>query len=302
VVLFAAAALALLPPTDRALRAGAALFLVLGIAAFAVHTPVGANAARLGSLFGGPVLALGLAGRRPVALALLAVPLLYWQWAAPVRDVAVASGDPSIHESYYQPLLAALQRRARGPVRIEIPPTRNRWESTYVAPRFPIVLGWLRQIEWDHRALFTGGNLTPSAYRSWLDDNGVSYVALADAKLDYLAMDEAALIRAGLPYLRPVWSDGHWRLYAVRGSPGLVSGPATLNRLSPDGFSLDVRRPARALVRVHFTFYWTVTAGDACVERAGDWTRIDARRPGDVSVGTRLSIAGLFGRDRACSG
>jgi hypothetical protein len=303
VPLFAAGALLLIPKEQLALRCGVALYALVAIGAYAFPNPVGGTAARLGALFGGPLLALVLARRRRLALAVVALPLLYWQWAAPIRDVAVASGDPSIHESYYQPLLAALERRTGGgPVRIEIPPTRNRWESAYVAPRFPIVLGWLRQVEWDHRALFTGGNLTPSAYRSWLDDNGVSYVALADAKLDYLAMDEAALIRGGLGYLRPVWSNEHWTLYAVRGSPGLVSGPATITRLGPNGFSLAVRRSARALVRVHFTSYWTVTTGDACVERDGDWTRLDVMRPGTVNVSARFSLAGLFGRDTACSG
>ena len=134
------------------------------------------------------MLALVLAGRRPVALAVVALPLLYWQWVAPVRDVSDAAGDPSVHASYYQPLLAELERRTRGrPVRVEIPPTRNRWEADYVAPRFPLARGWLRQLESDDFDLFTGGNLTAAAYRSWLDDRGVSYVAVPDAKLDYLA-------------------------------------------------------------------------------------------------------------------
>ena len=91
----------------------------------------------------------------------LALPLLYWQWVAPVRDLSDAAGDPSVHSSYYQPLLAELERRTRGrPVRVEIPPTRNRWEADYVAPRFPLARGWLRQLESGDFDLFTGGNLT----------------------------------------------------------------------------------------------------------------------------------------------
>ena len=62
--------------------------------------------------------------------------------------------------------------------------------------------------------LFTGGHLTPAAYRMWLYDNGVSYVALPDADPDYLAEDEDALIRSRPSYLHPVWSNPHWRLYA----------------------------------------------------------------------------------------
>jgi hypothetical protein len=259
------------------------------------------------------VLAVALAGRRPVALAIVAVPLLYWQWVAPVREVANATGDASLNESYYQPLVAALDRRTRGkPVRIEIPPTLNRWEADYVAPRFPLARGWLRQLESDDFDLFTDHNLTPVAYRRWLDDRGVGYVALADASLDYVANDEAALIRSGLPYLRPVWSDEHWRLFAVRGTPGLVSRAADpaapagrqggLTGLGPASFALAVRRPGAFLVRVHDSRYWTVTAGDGCVAQEGDWTRIEARRPGTVAVSARFSLGGLFGRDRECSG
>jgi hypothetical protein len=182
VPLLVGAGLLLLPSEERVLRWGLALYGLLALAAFAFHTPVGANAARLGSLVGGPVLAVALAGRRPVALAIVAVPLLYWQWVAPVREVAEATDDPSVNESYYRPLVAALERRAgEDPVRIEIPPTLNRWEADYVAPRFPLGRGWLRQLESDDFDLFTGGNLTPSAYRAWLNEHGVSYVAVSDA-------------------------------------------------------------------------------------------------------------------------
>src|SRR3954470_14088413 len=126
VPLFAVAALWLLPPEERTLRWGVAVYALASIAAFVVANPVGGNMARLGALAAGPVLALGLTGRRPVALAVLALPLLYWQWAAPVRDLSEAVGAPSVHASYYQPLLDQLDRRTGGrPVRIEIPPTRN---------------------------------------------------------------------------------------------------------------------------------------------------------------------------------
>ena len=314
VPLLAAAALLLLPATERVLRWGVAVYAIAALAAFAVANPVGGNMARLGALAGGPVLALGLAGRRPVALAAIALPLLYWQWVAPVRDVSEASGDPSVRSSYYEPLLAELERRTRGmpPVRVEIPPTGNRWEADYVAPRFPLGRGWLRQLESDDRDLFTDGNLTAAAYRSWLDEHGVSYVAVADAELDYLAEDEAALIRGGLPYLRAIWRDEDWRLYRVEDATGLISrldDPDSaarddrLTALGPASFTIAARGPGSLLVRVRYTRYWTVTAGEACLERHGDWTEVDVRRPGTISVAARFGLDRLLGRDsdRQCS-
>src|SRR5581483_3802754 len=208
VPLFAAAALVLLPPEERVLRAGILLYAGVCVVLFIVHTQVGANAARLGSLFGAPVLALGLAGRRPVSLAILALPLLWWQWVAPVRDFAAGRGDPSVTAAYYRPLLDELNASTLGrPVRIEIPPTRNRYEADYVAPHYPLARGWLRQSESGDFDLFTGGNLTPGSYHAWLQNHGVTYVAVADAEPDYLAKDEDALIGSGLPYLKPVWSN-----------------------------------------------------------------------------------------------
>ncbi|HYU61248.1 MAG TPA: hypothetical protein VEK39_10850, partial [Solirubrobacterales bacterium] len=179
------------------------------------------------------------------------------------------------------------------------------------ARRFPIARGWLRQLESEDFDLFTDGNLSASTYRRWLDDHGVSYVALADAEPDYLAEDEEALIRTGPPYLRPVWGNEHWRLYGVRGTPGLISpaGNVTgaagrsdrVTELGPSSFSLSARDRGSFLVRVHFTRYWSVTAGDACVGRDGDWTRLDVRRPGMIEVNARFSLDALLGRDRQCS-
>ena len=303
VPLFAFAVLALAPRHERWLRRGVVIYLGMTIVFACVHTPVGANAARLGALFAGPALALVLAGRRPLALALVAVPLLYWQWVAPIRDVSNALGDPSVHASYFEPLTDELDRLAGGPVRIEVPPTRDRWESAYLAPRYPLARGWLRQLESEDFRLFTGGNLTPASYRRWLDEHAISYVALPDVRFDYLAKDEAALLGAGLRYLKQVWRGDHWVLYRVQRSTPLVTpAGASLESLGPADVALDVARAGDYLVRVHYTPYWSVREGDACVARDGHWTRVEAHAPGRVAISARLSLAGLLRQDRSCSG
>ncbi len=314
VPLFAIAVYFLAPAGEDWLRRGTVIYLATCTLFAIVHTPVGANAARLGALFAGPILALVLFGRRTLALALVAVPLLYWQWVAPVRDVSDAAGDPSVHASYYAPLIAELDRLATGPARVEVPPTRDRWESALLAPSYPLARGWLRQLESDDFDLFTGGNLTPSSYRRWLGDDGVSYVALPNVKFDYLAKDEVALIRTGLRYLRPVWSNADWTLYRVARSTPLVTaeasdiprGTATLTHLGPADFTVDLHEAGTYLVRIHYTPYWDVTSGAACVEPAGppnaDWTQLVARGPGRVTVSARFSLDGLLRRSGSCSG
>lgn len=310
VPLFAAGALWLIPPHHRALRIGVALYAVLALAAFAIPTPLGGNVVRLGALFGGPLAALVLLPR-PLVLAAVAVPLLYWQLQAPVRDVAAVAGDPSTERAYYEPLLAELERDERTGAaveRVHVPPTLGRWESAYVAERFPLARGWLRQLETDDRELFDGG-LTPQAYAEWLEEHGVSHVALADAELDWLSEGEAELIEAGPAFLRPLWRSEDWRLYRVVPRPGMVaargpSPPATeaagLGRAGPGRFVLEAG-PGDYLLRLRWTRYWQLEGSAACLVEEGGWTRAELDEGGRVELWTAFSLPAALGRGRVCS-
>jgi len=311
VPVFAALALLLIPSEERELRWGVALYGLAAILLFAFDNAVGGNATRLGALFGGPVLALVLARRRPLALALVALPLLWWQVSPAVRDVAGAVGDPSVERAFHQPLLDELDSLTVGaPVRIHVPATRNRWEAVHVAPSYPLARGWLRQAESDDFELFDDGNLTADAYLDWLHDHAVSYVAVPEGvERDYLAADEAELIEAGLPFLEEVWSNDDWRLYDVVGEapmvtsaagPSLPSTNARLAALGPDHFELTADSPGSYMVRVHHTRYWEVVEGDACVEAEGPWTRVDVQVPSVVGVEAILDVEGLLGRGGGC--
>jgi hypothetical protein len=302
VPLLAFAVLLLAPRHETWLRRGMVVYLVIAVGFACFHTPVGANAARLGALFGGPLLALALAERRPRILGLVAVPLLYWQWVAPIRDLSDALGDPSIHSSYFAPLIDELDLKATGPIRVEVPPTRDRWESAYLAPRYPLARGWLRQLESGDFHLFTDGRLTAASYRAWLDEHAISFVALPDVSFDYLAEDEAALIKGGLSYLQPVWADDDWSLFSVRDATAMVSpAGARLTRVGPADFTLNASRRGDYLVRIHYTPYWSVRSGAACVERDGDWTSVKADAPGTVNISARLSLDGLLRQGGSCS-
>lgn len=299
-----------------ALRWGAILYLALATFVLLVETPLGGNVTRLGLTFAGPILALVLVARRPappilarpILVALLALPLIYWQWTATVRDLAAAQGDPATEPAYYAPLLAELDRRGLDDGdRVHIPPTRNRWESVYVAERIPITRGWLRQLEAPDIDLFTGGSLTAATYASWLAENGAGWIALPDAPLDYIATDEAELIAASLDYLGPpVWSNEDWDLYRVGFGSGSGLSSASSDRATWRSGSAP---------RIRWSPYFTLEATDqACVLREGEWTRTEAPLiPGgsraaarvspsedEVQLVTELSPAGALGRDRIC--
>jgi hypothetical protein len=287
------------PREARIIRAGVALYALAMVASFAVATPMGGNVVRLGALFAGPVLAGLLWTRDRRALALLALPLVYWQWVAPVDDWARAASDPSVHQRYYAGLIGYLGTREGGPFRVEIPFTDNHWESRWVAPRIPLARGWERQVDRQRNSLFYDDEpLTPWRYENWLDNNAVKYVALPDAPLDYSAQGEARLIRSGLPYLRQVWHDAHWRVFAVEHPRALASGAARVTSITAQQVRLYARRTGSVDLRVRFTPYWNIAYGRGCVEQGEfGWTRLLVDKPGRIVLDTRFAI----GRVRADS-
>jgi hypothetical protein len=235
--------------------------------------------------------------RRRLLLA-LALPLAYWQLQAPIRDVVAAHGDRSTAAAYYAPLERLLART--GPRRIEVPFTRSHWEAALLAPHVALARGWERQLDIAYDGLFYRPGLTPAAYAAWLRATGVSVVALPDAPLDYSAVREAALIRGGLPFLRPLARLAHWRVYVVVGAPPLAAAPARLVGVGPDGFELEFARPGTSLVRLRFSDYWTVTGGGCARPAPGGFTAVTSPRAGRLRVAARAGLDALLGRAPGC--
>jgi hypothetical protein len=278
----------LVPIRFRALRIGAVLYAVLATLLFIVPNALGGNVTRLGTLFAGPVLALVLWPRGRLVVIAVSIPLLYWQLVAPIRDVRKAAGEPSTEQAFYEPLVAELgELQANGPpFRVEVAPTKNRWEADYIARDFQIARGWLRQLESDDFDLFSDGNLDAASYRDWLDRHDADYVAVPNAPLDYLAEDEVALIDSGLDYLDPIWSNADWTLYRVADAH-----PLGVSAAGADWFEVDAPRAGTYPVALNFTSTWTVTNGDACVEPASDGTTtVKADAPGKIRVESKLGF------------
>lgn len=282
-----AGVLVAVPREDRVLRAAVWLSCLATVASFLVANPLGGNVIRLATIAAGPVAACVLWRRRTWLLVAFGVPLLVWQWAAPATDLARAAGDPSVHREYYAGLNAFLTREERGgPFRTEIPFTLNHWESRWVATDHPLARGWLRQLDTDRNPIFYDGRpLTAALYRRWLDANAVRFVALPDAPLDSSSLTEAALLRAGVPGLREVWSDAHWRVFEVANARPLATGAARVTKLGIDGVTLRARHAGLVELRVRFNPYWDVVAGHGCVAKAPDgFTRLRVDGPGTITL------------------
>ncbi|MFL5886002.1 MAG: hypothetical protein ACJ77M_13115, partial [Thermoleophilaceae bacterium] len=267
------------------------------------HTPMGGNAMRLGALFGGPILLAALRPRRRVALfALLLVGLGYWQWTSAAQDFVKSQEDPSVRVRYYKPLVSFLDRVGGPPGRVEVVFTRGHWEATEVGNHFPLARGWQRQLDLGRNGIFYGGGLNRVTYGVWLAEHAVRFVAVGAGKPDYSSYTERGLIESGLPYLRMVWRSKEWRVYAVT-LPHAMAVPdpgaeMSVTKMGNSNLTLDVRKPGSAVVRVSWTPYWRFSGG--CVQRAGDWTRITAERPGTMKLAIDFSPARIFEHGERC--
>lgn len=299
-LVYAAAVLVFVPRTDRSQRLAAVLYALAATAAFVLDTPMGSNVARLGTTLGPPVLACALWPQRRLVLAALAPALLFWQINPVWGDVAKA-GDESTKAAYYAPLTRFLAAHTSPPGRVEVVPTRTHFEVVYVSERFALARGWERQLDTRFNELFYRDALHAASYRRWLDTLGVRYVALPDARLDFAGRREGRLVRAGLPYLRPVWKGRHWRVFAVAAPAPLAGGAARLARLGPTSFSVTADRPGDALVRVHYSPYWKVVAGVACVQQGpDDLTTLRIARAGTVRVTIAFALDRVADRGVRC--
>jgi hypothetical protein len=290
-----------LPRRAAIFRAGVALYALVTIASYLIATPLGSNAARLGTLLGAPLAALVLWPRRRWVLALAALPLLYLEWQAPVRDLVMAAGDPSASTAYYRPLLRFLERQPGPPFRVEIPFTRLHWEAYAVASRFPSPRGWERQLDIEDNPIFYSGPLDAATYEAWLHRNAVRFVAAPDAPLDYSAVNEMRLVSGGLPYLRLVARTAHWKVYAVRDAAPIAQGAASLTAIGPDWLTLEAARPGKTLLRVRFSPYWALSQGSGCVAPAGAFTAVTLRRPGRAEVSISFAVDRIGARSARCT-
>ena len=296
-------------PEERQLRRVILGYLLASTLIWLMPNALGGNAVRLGALFGGPVLAAVVLSRRPKAtaptwlfalvLGALMIGSLYWQLTASVAQIARSVGDPSTSAAYFEPPARWLRAHGGQGMRIEVPPTANHWESAYLAPKFELARGWLRQLDTTRDDIFYDeSELTNRAYSAWLRGNAISYVALPDAPLDYSSTAEQELILSEPPYLTLRDQTEHWRIYEVKNPKPLVAPIAGARAqtlwVGRQGFALDVTRPGRFLVRVNFTPYWSISRGSGCLLRGGNWTVARTAHTGVFRVDADFSLGSAW--------
>ena len=180
---------------DRGLRLAPLLYVAAVVASFAIASPDGRERHPPRHGVRGP-LVLVAAGRwsrsrGTIVVAVVLAAAAVWQWVDPAVQAARAWRDPSASAVYYRPLLTELRRADPSGARIEVPFTRDHWESVFLARRYPLARGWERQLDRRLNPLFYAPRLDAAAYGRWLRSEAVRYVALPDVPMDVAGIREA---------------------------------------------------------------------------------------------------------------
>lgn len=291
------------------MRAIFALYALITLVAFVVASPLGSNIGRLVAYLGAPLILIPIAARgfRPRALsALIILATLTWQVYPVASAVRTANGVRSSSEEYWYPVEAFLAAHSDPNHRVEVVATDQHWEAFYLARAgVPLTRGWYRQDDFPSNAELYG-DLTRRGYVRWLHRLAVRYVFLPNDRLDYSAEREAELLRSGT--LPEVARMGDWTVYEVP-RPTPMATPAasiTVTAIDATTVTVDALRARRYTLRLHYTPYWKVVRGSACVAPtpAGD-TELRVLAPGQVklrfSVGLGTIVDEVIGIPASCA-
>lgn len=255
--LFGVLVLVLVPREWRTVRTAAGVYSAGTLLTFLVDSQIGSNVSRLAMLFAGVVLLAALPyavprSRRWYAVVVAFAGLNVWIGFKSVDDI-VRTAPAASWTRELAPLVNELQEVGAEKGRVEVVPASSHREASALAPYVNLARGWNRQADMERNPLFYDDTLNSANYREWLDRWAVHYVVLPKGKPDSGARQEAELVERGQPYLKPVWSDANWRLFAVREPTPLADPPATVDRAGAGELRIHVREAGRVLIRVPYS-------------------------------------------------
>lgn len=270
-------------------------YIALATVLFVVPNPVGSIVERLGSIVAGPLLVMLWRPRWPLLAAII---VLVTAWEVRPMSFAWSDPHPSYEAAFFDPAVEFLLDQP-GVFRVEAVPLRSHAESDYLARVLPLARGWAGHVDRDRNPLFFD-DLSADEYQAWLIDEGVAFVALADAPIDTTGLREAELVRAGLPFLDEVWSNPDWVIYAVTPRPRLASAGLDVTSMTVDTIEAEVQSPGSYELKVRFS-PWFVVEGAACVrESESGWTTVQAAQSGAITIHAEWTWGAIVDRDGTC--
>ncbi|MEU8676950.1 MFS transporter [Streptomyces sp. NPDC048560] len=256
--LFSVLVFVLVPKDWASVRTAAAVYGVGTLLTYVVDSQIGSNVSRMAMLFAGVVLLAALPytaprSRRWYALVLAFVGLNFWIGFKGVDDI-VRTAPTASWSRELAPLVNQLQRARAERGRVEVVPASSHREASALAPYVNLARGWNRQADMKRNPIFYDDTLNAVNYRQWLDRWAVHYVVLPEGSPDSSgAVQEAALVAKGQPYLKEIWGDANWTLYRVLDPAPMADPPATVERAGADKLTIRVQAAGRVLIRIPYS-------------------------------------------------
>ncbi|MFC9245946.1 MFS transporter [Streptomyces sp. NPDC057136] len=261
--LFALLVFVLVPKDWSSVRTAAAVYGVGTLLTYVVDSQIGSNVSRMAMLFAGVVLLAALPytvprSRRWYALVLAFAGLNFWIGFKGVDDI-VRTAPTASWTRELAPLVNQLQRVGAERGRVEVVPASSHREASAFPSYVNLARGWNRQADMKRNPLFYDDTLNAVNYRQWLDRWAVHYVVLPEGAPDSSgAVQEAALVAEGQPYLQEIWGDANWTLYRVLDPVPMADSPATVERAGPDKLTIRVQEAGRVLIRIPYSRWLAV--------------------------------------------
>jgi hypothetical protein len=267
------------------------------------HNPLGNNVGRFFFVFGLPLLLCVRRVRVPLVVVPLAVAVAWLQLNTSVSAFVHTSDFAAGRAPFFSTALAFAAAHADPDYRIHVVAMWKHGEARFFPEAgLAITRGWYRQADALHNDLFYR-DYTEAQYVAWLREMGVEYVFVPNAKLDPWSVREPAIL-AGSPQFTVVFHDEHWTVYRLLAAEPLVTavdrgGQAEVTALDHASLTIRVRSAGAYEVKVTWSPYWRVTAGDGALSRGSDdFMVLQARAAGDyvltIDAGLRAVLQRLF--------
>ncbi|MEV7401599.1 MFS transporter [Streptomyces sp. NPDC091267] len=284
--LFAALTFFLVPQDWKTVRTAAAVYGIGTLLTYVVDSQIGSNVSRMAMLFAGVVLLAALPyaeprSRRWYALVLAFAGLNFWIGFKGVDDIVRTAPTASWTRSL-APLVNQLQQVGAERGRVEVVPPSSHREASALAPSVNLARGWNRQADMKRNPLFYDDTLDAVSYRQWLDRWAVHYVVLPQGDPDSSgAVQEAEMVGKGLPYLKPIWSNADWRIFAVDSPVPLADPPATVDEAGAGELTIHVKKAGRVLIRIPYSRWLALVDEDGRSLERPQETEASKQREGE---------------------
>jgi MFS family permease len=158
-----------------------------------------------------------------------------------VGDVFEAA-QPTASPAYYRTLIGELDRlhdQLRS-CRLEVVDDGTHTASYALLDHAMLARGYEYQEDNALNAVLASPALDRVAYKVWLDNNAVCFVAIASSYRREITPEFRLVSRHRPPYLRPVWHDRSWAVYRVAAANSIVAPPVQVVRFSQSKLVLRV--------------------------------------------------------------